>query len=64
MRHVRRMWLGALVCVLGAGLASTRAADPKYLPSDTEIVFTVNVKQILATELVKKNKDAIDQANE
>jgi len=43
------------------GLATTRAADPKYLPNDTEIVFTVNIKQIVESELAKKYKDQINQ---
>lgn len=59
----RREWQAALVVTLGlaATWTTTEAADPKYLPNDTEIVLTVNVKQILDSELVKANKDAVDQ---
>jgi len=61
MTGVGRIWLGAVVCVLGFGVAQTQAIDPKHLPSDTEIVFTNNLKQILASDVVKKNKDAVEQ---
>lgn len=61
MTRVGKMWLGAVVCVLGFGVTHAQAVDPKYLPSDTEIVFTVNLKQILASDVVKKNKDAVEQ---
>ena len=61
MTGVGRIWLGAVVCVMGFGVAQTQAIDPKYLPSDTEIVFTINLKQILASDVVKKNKDAVEQ---
>jgi hypothetical protein len=50
--------------VLAAALSSVstvRAVDPKYLPSDTEIVFTINLKQILDSEVFKANKDAVEQ---
>ncbi len=38
------------------------AADPKYLPAETELIVTINVKQILDSALVQKQKDALDQA--
>lgn len=54
-----------LICTLAAGLAltcvsSTRAADvDPLLPDDSEVVVTVNVKQILGSNLIKKY--ALDQ---
>lgn len=39
-----------------------RAADPKYLPGDTELIVTINFKQIMDSALVQKQKDALDQA--
>jgi hypothetical protein len=35
------------------------AADPKYLPSDAEIILSVNFRQILDSEMVKGQKDAV-----
>jgi hypothetical protein len=61
MTRLGQIGLGVLVCLLGIGATASRAADPKVLPSDTEIVFTVNVKQIFASDLVKKNKDTVEQ---
>jgi len=37
--------------------AVSRAQDPRLLPANTEIVFTINVKQMLNSELAKGNKD-------
>ncbi len=45
-----------------AVLSAARAADSKLLPDDTQVVFSINVRQILDSELVKANKDAMDQA--
>jgi hypothetical protein len=60
----RRAWQVAMVVALGglATFSTVRAADSKYLPNDTEIVFTINLKQILDSDLVKANKDALNQA--
>ena len=62
MRTKGRVWQAALVLGVLAAYSSVRAADLKYLPADTEIVFTVNVKQILDSELFKANKEALDHA--
>lgn len=40
------------------------AADPKYLPDDTERVVVVNLKQILASEVVKSQPDARGELEE
>ena len=34
-----------------------RAQDPRLYPANTEIVLTINVKQMLNSELAKANKD-------
>lgn len=53
-----RMMTGAALALTLAGFflaMPARAADAdKYLPNDTEVVITVNVRQILESELVKK----------
>src|ERR1700722_18043632 len=54
MTHLYRLFLGA---VLVAGLSSTtaRAAEPdKLLPSWSELVLQVNVRQILDSDITKK----------
>lgn len=50
------------VALLAVGAVPLCAADLKYLPDDTEIVITVNFRQILTSELVKAQKEAIAQA--
>ena len=56
MLNYRRLHLALL---LAAGLvissATSRAVDPRLLPANTELVFTVNLKQILDSDLVKAN---------
>jgi hypothetical protein len=60
-----RAWLYGLALILGAALtaAPVRAGDvDKYLPDDTEVVVTLNVKQITDSPLFKKNGvDAVQQ---
>src|SRR5688572_32781481 len=64
MFTARRVWQPALALALVAlgAWSAVGAADPKFLPSDTEIVFTLNVRQILESELIKSNPDALKQA--
>ena len=64
MRTLRRLLSASMVVWLGtlALVSAIRAADSKLLPDDTEVVFSINVRQILDSELVKANKDAMDQA--
>lgn len=53
MRTLRR-WIPALVVVWGIEFVHAQAADlDKYLPNDTDAVVTINVRQILASPLVK-----------
>ena len=61
IRMGRLGWCVA-VCLAAAGWSTSRAADAKYLPSDAEIVVTVNVKQILDSDLLKKYKDGVEKA--
>jgi hypothetical protein len=41
--------------------AQAGAADLKYLPADTEIVLTINFRQIVDSPLVKGQKDAVSK---
>ena len=50
---IRALSIAILICLAGS---TARAVDPKYLPADTEIVITLNVKQLLASELVKSHQ--------
>ena len=63
MQH-RRVGLGTLLWSLVA-LSATAVPAPgveaKYLPSDTELVISVNVKQMLGSEVAKNYRDAIGQ---
>lgn len=52
----------ALALAALAVAASLRAAQPGHLPADTEMVLTINFKQILQSELVKAQKQALDLA--
>lgn len=54
-------WRAAVLVSL-AFVPPLHAADLKFLPEDTEIVVTVNFRQILNSELVKAQKEAIGQA--
>lgn len=58
MKRCRSLWAGLAVLALGYLAAPASAVDPRYLPSDTEIIFTVNLQQILNSPLVKSQKDA------
>src|SRR5262245_5076689 len=51
-----RVWTGALTLTLAVLTAAPARADvAKYLPNDTELLLTVNVRQILDAPLVKNN---------
>lgn len=60
----RKIWIAALAaCLLALAAGTSQAATPnKYLPDDTEMVLRVNVKDLLETEIVKKN--ALEQIKE
>ena len=56
----RRFHLAFLVVAgLCALSATSRAVDPRLLPANTEFVFSINVKQILESDLIKSKPDAI-----
>jgi hypothetical protein len=51
----RRVWVHGLALLLAATAAPVRGAEvDRFLPADTEMVFTLNVKQVLDSALVKK----------
>jgi hypothetical protein len=57
MRRLSRVLLGAAILagVLTANSSTTRAAEPdKLLPADADTVVSVNTKQILDSDIVKK----------
>jgi len=65
MQLVRRSLLvavSALAMLVGA--ASVQAQATKLLPNDTELVFTINLKQILSSEVAKANKALLDFAKQ
>lgn len=62
MRMVRRASLVAVALSLLWAAGSARAVDPKLFPNDTEFVLRVNLKQIMESELVKAQKEFLDQA--
>src|SRR5258707_7078715 len=66
MLKQRGTFLAAVALTFGAlsSPSPARAADVKYLPDDTELVFTVHWKKILDSELVKGQQDALDPARE
>jgi alkylhydroperoxidase family enzyme len=55
--------LAALVLALAilSPCSPARGADVRYFPDDTELVLTINLKQIRNCELVAADKDALDQ---
>ena len=56
MRSAR---VAGLFLILGLVIPAT-AIDPKYLPPNSEAAVTINLKQLLASELVKSKKELID----
>ncbi len=63
MMTSRRVWALTLI-MASATLTTAAAGDLKFLPSDTEMVFTINVKQILGSQLLQANKEAVRQAKQ
>ena len=65
MNLTRRCWLaavGALALLLAA--TSAPAQSTKLLPNDTEMIVTINLQQILKSEVVKANKTLLDIAKQ
>src|SRR5438445_120951 len=68
MHHLRRISAGiiglALLAMVTAAFAQTPEPkavsedDAKWLLGDAEVIFKVNIKQMLASDLMKKGKDA------
>jgi len=59
-----RVWLAGLALAVAAFAVPVRAADLKYLPDDTEIILSLNFKQILDSDLVKSKKDVLAQVKQ
>src|SRR4051812_43238790 len=56
MQFARRFWIAA-VCTLGLFMATSaaQAQNTKLLPADTEMVMTINLAQILKSDVAVKN---------
>lgn len=61
---LRRCGYVAVVLGVAFSAASALAVDPRYLPPNTEVAITVNLKQMLESELLKDKKDLVDQGKE
>jgi len=63
MQFARRLWIAA-ACMLATSLATpaVRAQATKILPADTEMVVTVNLQQILGSEIFKSNETLVNLA--
>lgn len=64
MSRSRRMFLPAMALMLAAVhfcSPQAGAVDAKLLPGDTEVLITVNFKQMLDSPIAKQYKDLIDQ---
>src|SRR5581483_10879431 len=51
----------ALLALALPGLARAQSVPPKYLPPDTEVLVTVNLQQILNSEVAKGNAELLKQ---
>ena len=62
MSYSPRVWLAvASACCVLALVAPVHAIDPNHLPGDTEGILTINLRQILESELARTNKDGVAQ---
>src|SRR5262245_32875749 len=63
MRFARRLWIAA-ACMLAVLVAApaVQAQGTKLLPADTELVVTINLQQVLKSEVFKSNKTLVDLA--
>jgi hypothetical protein len=57
MLSLRRGWFGLVAVAAGLLLAPLPSGRSEGLARDTEWVFTINVKQIMDSDLVKANKE-------
>src|SRR5262245_12233917 len=55
------LFLLTFIAVFAIGLGPTRAADVKLFPDNTEVVISIRLKQIAASELIASEKGALDQ---
>src|SRR4051812_36487016 len=63
MQFARRYWFAA-VAALGmlAATSTAQAQQYKVLPNDTEAILTLNIGQILKSEVAKSNKAILEIA--
>lgn len=64
MQFIRRASQAAALLAVAAlcAAAPARAVEAKFLPNDTEIIISINVQQLLKSEVVKANKELVDLA--
>ncbi len=65
MQFARRFFMAAactLGVLVGATAAQAQTQATKLLPNDTELVATINLKQILKSDIAKDNKLIVDLA--
>lgn len=49
------------LAVAGVASSAAKAIEPKYLPPNAEVAITINLKQMLDSQLFKDKEDLIDQ---
>lgn len=60
MQFARRLWIAAVGLLVSA--VAVQAQPTKLLPADTEMIVTINLQQMLKSEVAKANKTIIDLA--
>jgi hypothetical protein len=60
MRSYRLAWLAVVFALLPA-FASAQSVPAKYLPKETELVFTLNFQQLLNSQQAKEQKELVKQ---
>jgi hypothetical protein len=62
MYVARRLWPAAVTIAVLVGASAAHSQQTRILPPDTELLFTVNLKQLLDSEAARANRGLIDLA--
>lgn len=64
MQFTRRACQAAALLAVATlcAAAPARAVETKFLPNDTEVIISINIQQLLKSEVAKANKELIDLA--
>jgi hypothetical protein len=62
MTFPRRLWLAGLLMLTLGVTSPARAVDPKILPGGTELLISVNIKQMLQSDVAQQYKEVVGQA--